>query len=78
MKKIFTLAAAGSLAIATLSAQAQTITVDGVLGATEINSTGYQLVGRYTNNHSFGDAGLLSLYAAADTNNVYFFLAGTL
>lgn len=78
MKKFFTLTTAATLAVAALSAQAQAITVDGTLGATEINSTGYQLVGRYTNNHSFGDAGLLSLYAAADANNVYFFLAGTL
>lgn len=49
-----------------------------MLGAAGINSTGYQLVGRYTNNHSFGNAGLLPLYAAAAANNVYFFLAGTI
>lgn len=78
MQKIFTLAAAGVLAIGALSTQAQTIAVDGVLNATEISASGYQLVGRYTQNHGFGDAGLLSLYAAGNATNVYFFLAGTL
>ncbi|TYZ05444.1 hypothetical protein FY528_21100 [Hymenobacter lutimineralis] len=78
MNKTFTLAVAAALAAASLSARAQTIAVDGVLSANEISSSGYQLLGRYTNPHSFGDAGLLALYATADATNVYFFLAGTL
>lgn len=76
MKKIFTLAAAGVLAAASLSAQAQ-VTVDGTLNATEISATGYKLIGTFTNPHSFGNFGLLSLYAAADANKVYVFVGGT-
>ncbi|MDO7846359.1 T9SS type A sorting domain-containing protein [Hymenobacter sp. M29] len=78
MKKTFTLALAGALAAASLNSNAQTISVDGTLSASEISSSGYQLIGRYTRSHSFGDAGLLSFYAAADANNIYLFLAGTL
>jgi hypothetical protein len=65
------------LAAGALGARAQAIAVGGV-SVTEISASGYQLVGRYTQSHGFGDAGLLSLYAAGDATNVYFFLAGTL
>lgn len=78
MKKTITLALASALTAAAFNTQAQAIAVDGVLNATEISTTGYQLIGKYTRSHSFGDAGLLSFYAAADANNVYLFLAGTL
>lgn len=79
MKKIFTLAAGTALVAAALNAQAQ-IVVDGTLTAAEISATGYQLVGRDTGPRpgGFGDAGLLSLYAAATPTRVFFFLAGTL
>jgi hypothetical protein len=77
MKKLTTLAMSAALGLAASNSQAQ-IAIDGVLNATEISSTNYQLVGRYTGSHGFGDVGLLSLYAAADANKVYFFLAGTL
>ncbi|MDO7874486.1 T9SS type A sorting domain-containing protein [Hymenobacter sp. ASUV-10] len=77
MKKILTLAAAATLAATALPSQAQ-ITIDGTLNAGEISTNGYRLVGRYTGNHGFGNAGLLSFYVAADATNVYFFLAGTL
>ncbi|MGI4737657.1 MAG: T9SS type A sorting domain-containing protein [Janthinobacterium lividum] len=78
MKRTTTLSLTGALALAGLGAQAQTITVDGTLNAAEISSTGYQLAGTYTGNHGFGNAGLLSMYVAADANKVYVFLAGTL
>ena len=77
MKKLFTLAAAASLAAASLSAQAQ-VTVDGVLNTAEIGGTsGYVLIGKYTNARGFGDAGLLSLYVATTATKVTFFLGGT-
>lgn len=79
MKYISTLFATGALALLGLGAQAQApITVNGQLAATEVTTSGYQLVGRMAGPRGFGDAGLLSLYAAADANNIYFFLAGTL
>lgn len=79
MKTRFTLAAAASLFAASFNAQAQApITVDGQLTAAEIAANGYQLVGRDTGPRGFGDAGLLSMYAASDANNIYFFIAGTL
>jgi len=85
MKRLFTLAAATTLAAASLSAQAQApITIDGQITPAEIATGGYTLVGTYTGTRGFSpnnmtdQAGLLSLYAAADANNVYFFLAGTL
>lgn len=80
MKKFFTLAAAGVLTAAAVGAQAQTITINGQLAASEIGATGYQLVGRDTGPRpgGFGDAGILSVYAASDANNLYFFIAGTL
>lgn len=77
MKKQFTLAALGLLASATAYAQAP-ITVDGKLNTSEVAANGYQLVGRDTGARGFGDAGVLALYAAADANNLYFFLVGTL
>lgn len=82
MKKLFTLAAAATLAAASLGAQAQ-VTVDGQLTAAEVSSANYTLVGRYTGAHGFApsasnSAGLLALYAAADANNIYFFVVGTL
>ena len=77
MKKLFTLAAATTLGLASLGANAQAITVDGQLTAAEISTTGYQLIGKYTNPRGFGDFGLLSLYAAADASKVYFFVGGT-
>ena len=83
MKKLFTLAAAGVLAAGALNARAQAITVDGQITAAEVSATGYTLVGRDTGPRGFApsatnDAGLLSLYAAADANNLYFFLVATL
>jgi hypothetical protein len=82
MKKLFTLATAATLAVASLGAQAQ-VTVDGQLTAAEVSSANYTLIGRYTGAHGFApsaanSAGLLALYAAADANNVYFFVVGTL
>lgn len=77
MKKIFTLAAAGVLAAASLSAQAQ-VAVDGVLNTAEIGGTGgYILIGKFTMARGFGNAGLLSLYAATTATKVTFFLGGT-
>ncbi|MCC3159299.1 T9SS type A sorting domain-containing protein [Hymenobacter sp. 15J16-1T3B] len=79
MKYISTLFATGALALLGLNAQAQApITINGQLAASEVATNGYQLVGRFTNPHGFGDAGLLALYAASDANNLYFFIAGTL
>jgi hypothetical protein len=79
MKHLSTLFATGALALLGLGAQAQApITVNGQLTASEVATSGYQLVGRFTGTRGFGDAGLLALYAAADANNLYFFLAGTL
>ena len=76
MKKLFTIAAAGLLATAALNAQAQ-VTVDGQLTAAEVTAGNYVLLGKYTNPRGFGDAGLLSLYAASTATKVYFFLGGT-
>lgn len=79
MKYTTTLFAAGALTLLGFGAQAQApITINGQLAATEVAANGYQLVGRMAGPRGFGDAGLLSLYAAADANNIYFFLAGTL
>ena len=76
MKKIFTLAAASVLAAGALNAQAQ-VTLDGQLTAAEITAGNYVLIGKYTNPRGFGDAGLLSLYAASTPTKVYFFVGGT-
>ncbi|MGI4871956.1 MAG: T9SS type A sorting domain-containing protein [Janthinobacterium lividum] len=77
MKKLFTLAAAGMLASASLSAQAQVV-LDGVLNTSEIGGTsGYVLIGKYTNARGFGNAGLLSLYVATTATKVTFFMGGT-
>ena len=76
MKKIFTLATAATLAAASFSAQAQ-VTVDGVLTAPELTSGNYVLLGKFTNYRSFGDHGLLSMYAASTPTKLYIFVAGT-
>ena len=81
MKKLFTLAAAGSLAMASLGAQAQVITVDGRLGASEAGTAtngNYVLLGQYPYAHNFGPWGLLSLYGANTAAKVRVFLGGTL
>ena len=81
MKRIFTLAAAGMLATASLGAHAQTtppaFAVDGVLTADELTTGKYVLLGKYTNVRGFGNAGLLSLYAASTADKMYIFVAGT-
>jgi hypothetical protein len=76
MKKRFTLAAAGALAAAALTAQAQ-VTVDGQLTAAEVTSGNYVLLGKFTNSRGFGNAGLLSLYAATTSSKMYIFVGGT-
>ncbi len=76
MKKRFTLAAAGMLAAASLTAQAQ-VTVDGQLTAAEVTSGNYVLLGKFTNSRGFGNAGLLSLYAATTSTKMYIFVGGT-
>ncbi|WP_151087757.1 T9SS type A sorting domain-containing protein [Hymenobacter baengnokdamensis] len=82
MKKLFTLAAAGSLAVASLSAQAQVITINGTLGATETSGAAtagkYVLLGQYPYAHNFGPWGLLSMYGANTASKVQIFLGGTL
>jgi len=76
MKKIFTLAAASFLAAGALNAQAQVV-LDGQLTAAEITAGNYVLLGKFTNPRGFGDAGLLSLYAASTSTKMYFFVGGT-
>ena len=81
MKKLFTLAAAGTLAVASLSAQAQSVTIDGMLSTGEAGTatTGnYVLLGQYPYTHNFGPWGLLSLYGANTASKVRMFLGGTL
>lgn len=73
MKKLSTLATLTSLALGSLTAQAQ-ITVDGVLNSAEVGtgSGKYQLLGTYTNAHSVADRGLKALYmgTTATTLNI--------
>ncbi|MDB5236609.1 MAG: hypothetical protein JWR44_3602 [Hymenobacter sp.] len=76
MKKLFTLAAASVLAAGALSAQAQ-VTLDGQLTAAEVTAGNYVLIGKYTNPRGFGNAGLLSLYAASTATKMYVFVGGT-
>lgn len=80
MKKLSTLAAAASLTIAALGAQAQ-VTVSGTLTAAEINgpatSGDYVLLGQYPYGHSFSTNGLLSFYGANTPNKVQMFVGGT-
>lgn len=80
--KISTLAAFGALSVASaFGAQAQTVTVDGILNANEIGAASagkYVVLGTYPYAHGFGDAGLLSLYAANSATKIYLFLGGTL
>lgn len=82
MKKLFTLAAAGTLAAASLSAQAQAVTIDGKIGATEVGTAtngNYVLLGQYPYAHNFGPWGLLSLYGANNASTkIRMFLGGTL
>lgn len=80
--KISTLAAFGALSVASaFGARAQTVTVDGILNANEIGAASagkYVVLGTYPYAHGFGDAGLLSLYAANSATKIYLFLGGTL
>lgn len=80
MKKLFTLAAAGTLAAASLSAQAQ-ITLDGKVDATEIATTTtqgkYQLVSSYGGTHSVADHGLKTLYVATSATKLYIAVVGS-
>ena len=80
--KISTLAAFGALSVASaFGAQAQTVTVDGILNANEIGAASagkYVVLGTYPYAHGFGDAGLLSMYAANSATKIYLFLGGTL
>ena len=87
MKKIFTLAAAGTLVAASLGAQAQ-VTVDGQLTATELTAGNYALIGKsdnfaftgtqnQNNNRPFGNNGLLGLYVASTPTKIFIFLGGT-
>lgn len=81
MKKLFTLAAAGTLVAASLSANAQ-ITLDGVINTAEIGTgtSKYVSLGRYTGAHpaGFGDWGLLQMYGANSATKLYVALAGTM
>ena len=76
MNKFLTLATAGVLAAGSLSAQAQ-VTVDGQLTAAEVTAGNYVLLGKFTNPRGFGNAGLLSLYAATTPTKMYVFVGGT-
>ncbi|RZK96490.1 MAG: T9SS type A sorting domain-containing protein [Hymenobacter sp.] len=42
-----------------------------------MTSGNYVLIGKYTNPRGFGDAGLLSMYAASTATKVYIFIGGT-
>jgi len=79
MRKFFTLAAIGTLAATSLSAQAQ-ITLDGVINAGEIGAGRYVSLGQYTAPHpaGFGDWGLLQMYGANTSSKLYIALAGTM
>jgi hypothetical protein len=76
MKKLFTLAAASVLAAGAFNAQAQ-VTLDGQLTAPEITAGNYALIGKFTNPRGYGNAGLLSLYAASTSTKLFFFVGGT-
>ncbi|WP_210519322.1 T9SS type A sorting domain-containing protein [Hymenobacter terricola] len=76
MKRMFTLAAASVLAAGSLNAQAQ-VTLDGQLTAAEVTAGNYTLIGKFTNPRGFGNAGLLSLYAASTPTKMYIFVGGT-
>ncbi|GAA4039965.1 hypothetical protein GCM10022409_27240 [Hymenobacter glaciei] len=87
MQKISTLALFAGLAGTTLSAQAQ-ITLDGVVNAAEIGTSGgkYTSLGAFTTSHTpvpggptgFGNAGLLRMYGANSSTKLYVALAGTI
>ena len=86
MKKLFTLAAVASLALAGTHANAQ-VTVDGTLTAAELTAGNYALLGKSDNftgagqnqntGRPFGERGLLGLYVASTATKVYIFLGGT-
>lgn len=80
MKKLFTLAVAGSLAAFSLTAQAQ-ITLDGKVDAAEIATaatTGkYQLVSTYSGTHSVSDHGLSKLYVGYSATKLYIAVVGS-
>lgn len=80
MKKLFTLAAAGSLVAASLGAQAQ-ITLDGKVDASEVATTAtsgkYQLVSSYTGTHSVADHGLKTLYIGTSDTKLYIAVVGS-
>ena len=87
MKKLFTLAAAGTMVAASLGAQAQ-VMVDGQLTAAELTAGNYALVVKsdnfaftgtqnQNNNRPFGNNGLLGLYVASTPTKIYIFLGGT-
>ena len=87
MTKFITLAASGTLALASLAAQGQVI-VDGQLTAPELTAGNYALLGKSDNftftgtqnqsaNRPFGERGLLGLYVASTATKVYIFLGGT-
>ncbi|MDB5235982.1 MAG: Por secretion system C-terminal sorting protein [Hymenobacter sp.] len=78
MKPIFTLAAIGALAAASLTAQAQ-FTIDGKADAAEIG-TGvgkYQLAGTYSGNHLDTDRGLKALYVGYTATTLNILVAGS-
>lgn len=80
MKKLFTLAAAGTLAAFSLNAQAQ-ITLDGKVDAAEIATAvtagKYQLVSTYSGTHSTANVGLQRLYVGYSTTKLYIAIVGT-
>jgi len=78
MKNLFTLAATGLFAVASLGAKAQ-FTVDGKASAAEIG-TGigkYQLAGSYTGTHFVADRGLKSLYVGYTATTLNLMLVGS-
>lgn len=78
MKNLFSLATAGCLAAASLSAQAQ-FTIDGRATAAEIG-TGvgkYRLAGTYTGNHLDADRGLKALYVGYTASTLNIMVVGS-
>lgn len=80
MKKLYTLAAAATLAAASFNAQAQ-ITLDGKVDPTEIAATPtsgkYQLVSTYGGTHSVADHGLKALYIGTSATKLYVAVVGS-
>ncbi len=87
MKNFSTLTLAATLALATLSAQAQ-ITLDGTISAAEIGTGAgkYVSLGKFNTSHTpvaggptgFGNAGLLQLYGANSNSKLYVGIAGSI